>query len=242
MDRRKITVGSSFERLRQYGDGDYTHYRSIPGTITLEQPLFGFNRIKWLQRIEPVKYREASRKRISDREEVTLTVIQYYFDLLAGQTNLDISVQNLDNAERLYGITEAQHRIGRQSEIDLMQMKQTLLNAQSALTDAQISLEARMFQLRSFLGIDESVVLQAVVPSFIAERIPTLRYREVVELALQNNPFTQNIQKGCSKRRATSARPKPTGGTSTCSLRSACRERPTPSTGRTVRTTAATTR
>ncbi|MFR5871224.1 MAG: TolC family protein [Alistipes sp.] len=90
----KITVGSSFERLRQYGDGDYTHYRSIPGTITLEQPLFGFNRIKWLQRIEPVKYREASRKRISDREEVTLTVIQYYFDLLAGQTNLDISVQN----------------------------------------------------------------------------------------------------------------------------------------------------
>ena len=191
----KITVGSSFERLRQYGDGDYTHYRSIPGTITLEQPLFGFNRIKWLQRIEPVKYREASRKRISDREEVTLTVIQYYFDLLAGQTNLDISVQNLDNAERLYGITEAQHRIGRQSEIDLMQMKQTLLNAQSALTDAQISLEARMFQLRSFLGIDESVVLQAVVPSFIAERIPTLRYREVVELALQNNPFTQNIQK-----------------------------------------------
>ena len=135
-------------------------------------------------------------------------MIQYYFDLLAGQTNLDISVQNLDNAERLYGITEAQHRIGRQSEIDLMQMKQTLLNAQSALTDAQISLEARMFQLRSFLGIDESVVLQAVVPSFIAERIPTLRYREVVELALQNNPFTQNIQKGCSKRRATSARPK----------------------------------
>lgn len=126
---------------------------------------------------------------------MTLTVIQYYFDLLAGQTNLDISVQNLDNAERLYGITEAQHRIGRQSEIDLMQMKQTLLNAQSALTDAQISLEARMFQLRSFLGIDESVVLQAVVPSFIAERIPTLRYREVVELALQNNPFTQNIQK-----------------------------------------------
>lgn len=191
----KITVGSSFERLHQYGDGDYTNYRSIPGTITLEQPLFGFNRVRWLQRIEPVRYKEASQKCVSDQEEVTLTTIQYYFDLLAGQTNLDISVQNLNNAERLYGITEAQYRIGRQSEIDLMQMKSTLLSAQSALTDAQISLEARMFQLRSFLGLDGNIALQAVVPQFITERIPTLHYREVVELALQNNSFTQNIQK-----------------------------------------------
>lgn len=151
-------------------------------------------------------------------------------------------MQNLDNAERLYGITEAQHRIGRQSEIDLMQMKQTLLNAQSALTDAQISLEARMFQLRSFLGIDESVVLQAVVPSFIAERIPTLRYREVVELALQNNPFTQNIQKRMLEASRNVSQAKADRWNVNLFASFGLSERPTPSTGRTVRTTAATTR
>lgn len=191
----RITVESSFERLRQSGSNASTNYKAVPGAITLDQPLFGFNRIRWLRRIEPVKYREAVQKLVSDGEEVALTVIQYYFDLLLGQTNLDICEQNLANADRLYKIAEARRHTGQLSEMDLLQMKSSQLTAEASLTDARISLEARMFRLRSFLGFDEDVVLEPVIPEFIAGEIPTLSYREVIELAQRNNSFTQGVRR-----------------------------------------------
>ena len=112
-----------------------------------------------------------------------------------GRTNLDIAEQNLRNAERLYRISEAEHRIGRLSEIDLMRMRSSLLSAEAAQSEAAISLESRMFTLRSLLGIDEGKILQAELPKFITEQIFSLSYREVIDLAHQNHPFFQNIQR-----------------------------------------------
>ena len=191
----KLSLESSVERLHQYGDKSSTRYKSIPGAITLEQPVFGFNRVKWLQRIEPVKYKEAQQQLITDREEVTLMVIQYYFDLLIGQANLEIAEQNRANAERLYTIAEARRRIGQMSEVELMQMKNSLLQAQASLADVRMSLDSRMFQLRSYLGLGEDIVIEPVIPEFLTDNIPVLNYAEVLELAHANNSFTQNIQR-----------------------------------------------
>lgn len=190
----RLTLESSVERLRQNGKGSSTSYKSIPGAVTLEQPILGFNRVRWLQKIEPVKYREARQKLASSLEDVSLTVIQYYFELLIGQISLDISVQNRNNADRLYKIAEARHQRGQLSEVELMQMKNTLLKAEAALTDALTSLDARMFQLRSFLAIGQGIVLEPVIPEWEME-VPSLGYAEVLELALDNNSFTQNIQR-----------------------------------------------
>ena len=191
----KLTLESSMERLHQYGDKSSTRYKTIPGAITLEQPLFGFRRVRWLQQIEPVKYQEARQKLISDREEVTLTVIEYYFNLLIGQINLEIAEQNQANAQRLYTVAEARRRIGQMSEVELQQMKTSLLNAESSLMDVRTSLDSRMFQLRSYLGLGEDLIIEPEIPAFLADEIPQLHYSEVLELALENNSFTQNIQR-----------------------------------------------
>lgn len=190
-----ITVESSLERLRQNGQNSSTHYKSIPARISLEQPIFGFNRVKWLQRIEPVKHMEAKKKLVSGNEEVALTTIEYYFNLLLGRINLDMAVQNRDNAEKLYTISEAKYNIGQLSEVDLLQMKTSLLKAESTLTDARASLNARMFQLRSFLGFNEEITLEPTIPQFITDYVPRLSYPVVLAMALENNSFTQNIRK-----------------------------------------------
>ncbi|WP_295935385.1 TolC family protein [uncultured Alistipes sp.] len=191
----KVTVESSLERLRQNGANAATRYRTMPAAITLEQPLFGFNRVKWLKRIEPVKYEEARKKLVSDSEDVALTVIEYYFNLLLGQVNLEIAQQNYQNAGKLYTIAEARRKIGQLSEIELLQMRTSLLNAESALTSARSSLNYRMFQLRSFLGYGEEVVLEPSIPGFLTEQIPYLAYDQVLAMALQNNAFTHNVQR-----------------------------------------------
>jgi len=191
----KLTIESSLERLRQNGQNSSTHYKSVPAKLSFEQPIFGFNRVKWLQQIEPVKYSEAQQKLVSDHEEIALTAIEYYFNLLLGRINLDMAEQNRNNAERLYIIAEARHKIGQLSKVDLLQMKASSLKAESSLTDARASFNSRMFQLRSFLGIGEGVVLEPVVPEFITPNMPQLSYPTVLSMALENNAFTQKIRK-----------------------------------------------
>ncbi|GAB6119427.1 TolC family protein [Dysgonomonas termitidis] len=190
-----LSVESSFERLQQYGEGGSTRYMGIPASVTLEQPIFGFNRVKWLQRIEPVKYKEAQQKLIGDMEEVSNTAIQYYFNLLLGQINMEIAEQNLKNSEKLYTIAEAKRKIGQISENDLLQLKVSLLKAESYLTDAQASLNARMFQLRSFLNYGEYLILKPIIPESLADKLPVLSYAQVIALARENNSFTRNVQK-----------------------------------------------
>jgi outer membrane protein TolC len=190
-----LTIESSLERLRQNGQNASTHYKSLPARLTIEQPVFGFNRVKWLQRIEPVKYLEAQQKLLSDHEEIALTAIEYYFNLLLGRINLDMAQQNRSNAGRLYVISEARHRKGQLSKVDLLQMEASLFKAEASLTNARASFDSRMFQLRSFLGIGEAVVLEPVVPEFISGDIPRLSYPAVLSMALEKNAFTQNIRK-----------------------------------------------
>ncbi|MFG5856977.1 TolC family protein [Dysgonomonas sp. Shenzhen-Wh21] len=118
-----LSVESSFQRLEQYGGNGSTRYMAIPGSITLQQPIFGFNRVKWLQKIEPVKYQGAKQQLVADMEDVSNTAIQYYFNLLLGQINMEIAQQNLKNTEKLYTIAEARRKIGQISENDLLQLK-----------------------------------------------------------------------------------------------------------------------
>lgn len=191
----KISIESSMQRLEQYGDNPFSRYKSIPGAITLEQPIFGFNRVGWMRKIEPIKRKESEQKLVADIEEIAHTVVKYYFDLLLGSVNLDIATQNLENSQKVYSIAEARRKMGQISENELLQLKVALLNAEAALTSAQLSLNARMLQLRSFLGYSENIVLEAVVPDFITDDVPMLDYSRVLAEAQANNSFTQNVQR-----------------------------------------------
>lgn len=190
-----ISVESSLQRLQQYGDNGTTRFMAIPASITLEQPIFGFNRVKWLQKIEPVKYDEARQKLVADMENVSNEAIRYYFNLLLGQINLEIAMQNLKNSEKLYTIAEAKRKIGQISENDLLQLKVSLLKSESYMTEAQASFDSRMFQLRSYLGYGENVFIKPIIPDMFSETLPELSYPDVISMAHQNNAFTQTARR-----------------------------------------------
>jgi len=175
------------------GEGAYNEYMSIPVGITLTQPIFGVNDQKWKRRIEPVRYKEAKAAYIESVEEVTLAAIAYFFNLLQAKENLTISNQNLENANKLYDIAVAKRKIGHISENELMQLELSALQAKGLVTEAQSTLNARMFQLRSFLGLSEQDIIEPVIP----ELAPSFRmsYGEVLEKAHENNSFAQNIMR-----------------------------------------------
>jgi outer membrane protein TolC len=189
----RISLNSSLDFTRQLGRGAYSEYMSVPIGITLMQPVFGVNHQKWKRRIEPLRYREAQAAYIERTEDVTITTIAYYFNLLHARENLNIAFQNLENAGKLYEVAVARRKIGYISESELMQLELAALQAKGVVTEAQSNLNACLFQLQSFLALSEEEVIEPVVP----ESVPAYRmeYRKVLEKALENNSFARNIRR-----------------------------------------------
>ena len=76
-----LSLNTSLDFYRQLGTGSFNRYMSLPVALTLTQPIFGVNHIRWNIKIEPVKYEAAKAEFLSATDNVALTAIQYYFSL-----------------------------------------------------------------------------------------------------------------------------------------------------------------
>ena len=188
-----LSLNTSLEYLKQLDGNKRSNYMSIPVALTLNQPIFGVNKIKWNRRIEPVRYKEAKAAFLSATENVTINTINIFFDLLLAKANVNISEQNLANANKLYEVAKAKRKMGQISENDLLQLKLNVLNAKSSLTDNQSSYKSVMFKLRTFLSLDDNQELEPVLP----DTIPAMKlsYNDVLDKAISNNSFALNIQR-----------------------------------------------
>lgn len=166
---------------------------SVPVALTLSQPIFGVNHIKWNRRIEPVRYEEAKARFMSATEQVAMSTINYFFNLLMSKENLLIARQNLTNANKLYEVAKAKRSMGQISENDLLQLELNKLNAVSSLTNCESQFKSDMFKLRSFLSLEENVDLEPVIPSDIPKAV--VGYDDVLDKALANNSFAKNIRR-----------------------------------------------
>lgn len=189
----KLSLNSSLDFFRQLGGGGNRHFMSVPIGLELTQPIFGVNNLKWNRRIEPVRYAEAKAAFISATEDVTIKTISYFFQLLLAKEVLGTARQNQLNAERLYEVAGAKRKMGQISENELLQLKLSALNAKAAVTDANSNLNAKMFQLRAFLGMEEDITLQPVLP----QSVPDMRmmYKMVLDKSLERNSFAQSIRR-----------------------------------------------
>ena len=188
-----LSLTTSLDYLRQLSGGGSDRFMSVPVALTLNQPIFGTNHTKWNRRIEPVRYDEAKAAFMSATEEVAMKAVNYFFSLLMAKENLGTARQNMANAEKLHTVAVAKRQMGQISENDLLQLELNLLTARSTLTNTESDYKSAMFQLRSFLGMDESVELVPLLP----ERIPQadVEYGDVLERALERNSFARNIRR-----------------------------------------------
>ena len=121
-----------------------------------------------------------------------MRAITYYFNLLLAKENLGTAKQN-QTSDHLYEVALAKRKMGQISENELLQLKLSALNAKAALTEAESDLNAKMFQLRAFLGVGEDEVLNPVLPEAVDG--PRMEYNQVLNKALERNSFAQNIRR-----------------------------------------------
>lgn len=189
----KLSLTTSLSYIKQLNGSKQEQYMNVPLSLTFTQPIFGVNSLKWQRRIAPVRYREAKADFLSATEELTRKALTYFFELLLAREQLNIAHQNLENSEKLYKIAEAKRSIGQISENDRLQLRLSMLKARAALTDSESELNAKMFQLRAFLGLSEQEEIEPVLPESVPD--VEIRYADALEKALQNNSFAQNIHR-----------------------------------------------
>ncbi|NLD64284.1 MAG: TolC family protein [Bacteroidales bacterium] len=174
-----LTYEKNFET-----DGE--RYITSPLNVRLTQPLFRYNELKWQKKIEPLRYEEARKTYLRDIENVHMMAVQYFFNLALAQINREIAETNMQNADTLYQIALGRYNLGTIAEDELLQMELSYLNAGTAINESEMNLRDRELKLRSFLGFNQTVRLELLIPN----EIPDLQVdvSEVLKLAEENNP------------------------------------------------------
>lgn len=174
-----ITHEVDFER-------DSYKYITSPLNIVLTQPLFRYNELKWQKKIEPLKYEEARKTYLREVENVRIMAVQNFFSLALAQINREIAETNMQNADTLYQIAKGRYNLGTIAEDELLQMELSYLNAGTAINESEINLRDREIRLRSFLGFNQNVRLELLIPSYVPDI--EVEVAEVLRLAEENNP------------------------------------------------------
>jgi outer membrane protein len=191
-----LSLQSTLNHLYDFTSGAKVprQYNITPVSINISQPIRQYSTLRWQRKIEPLKYDAAKKTYLNSMEDVHVSAVQSFFALALAQINVQIAQLNLSNADTLYNqISKGRYTLGTIAEDDLLQMELQYLNAVTAQKQAEMNLRDREIRLRSFLGFNETVRLELILPA----EIPALQVdpKEVEDLAIANNPdiLTQQI-------------------------------------------------
>jgi len=181
-----IALNSDFTMFNDIENSANKKYITTPLSISLTQPLFRYNPLKWQKKTEPLKYQTAKQTFLSNIEDVHTRAVSNFFSLALAQINKQIAEMNYFNADTLYRIANGRYELGTIAEDELLQMKLSWLNAETSRKQADMNLRDREIRLRSFLGFSDQVRLELIIPT----EIPDLQVntQEVYDLAMANNP------------------------------------------------------
>ncbi|MDR1898273.1 MAG: TolC family protein [Prevotellaceae bacterium] len=181
-----LSLTSDIRRLDLFGLNNGYSYQTNPVSITYSQTLFGYNSLKWAKRTEPLRYEIAKKNYVTTLELVAYNAVARFFALANAQSNLDIARTNYANADTLYTFAEGRYKIGRITESEMLQWEVKKLNEETNLLNAQLNLEDYVQELRAYLGITDSIVIEAV----LSHSVPQLKIdaEKALEQAFLNNP------------------------------------------------------
>jgi outer membrane protein TolC len=189
----RVFVTSQLQRNDNFNETPPTTYLAYPITIGIYQPINGYNELKWDRKIEPMKFEEAKLKYINSMEGVSGRAVDYFFDLSLAQINLEIALKNQANTDTLYQIAKGRYQLGTIGEDELLQMEYRFLIAGKDLNEANIDLALRKSRLRSYLGFNNKVSLELILPREIPDM--ELDFGRTLAEAKANNPEILEMQR-----------------------------------------------
>lgn len=166
----RVFVNTGIRRIDIFDPaGNTVSFFSNPISFGFEQPLWGFNDLKWEQAIAPLRYQEAELQYSEDMEAIARDAVRLFFDVYIAGISLAAAEKDKLNADTLYTIAQGRYSVGKIAETELLQIEIAQLNADAALATATLDLQTSTENLRNFLGIRESVTFTLAPPTDIPD-------------------------------------------------------------------------
>ncbi|MDO9614743.1 MAG: TolC family protein [Bacteroidota bacterium] len=181
-----LFLSSELGMVKNFGGDKNTLYHANPVSIGYSQSLNGYNALRWLSKIEPVKYEKAKKEFVQSQETLAMKSTAMFFDLVEAQIQLKIAENNQSNADTLYKIGKGRFQVGTVTQDELLNLELNQLNATQSLNKAKLEVERSQSGLNSYLMMDKQTRINCIVPS----EIPALQIRadDALDMALKNNP------------------------------------------------------
>lgn len=185
-----ISLQSYLYRLDQFSY-DNKLYNSRPIRLKYTQPLFAFNRLKWLKKTEPLKYDIAKRKYLESMESVGSSVITLFFNVLSAQSELRQAQSNLDDRKALYEMARKRFELGTITKSELLQLELSVLNAEVTLNKQKIAAGNELFALTSYLRLPTDIDITLLPPPSMPYIV--LSQPDVVQRAVDNSTHSLEL-------------------------------------------------
>ncbi|MFH5832530.1 TolC family protein [Halalkalibaculum sp. DA384] len=181
----RLSVSSGVTRLGIFEDENTYLWQSTPLVVGFQQPIFGFNNLRWRTRLEPLQYEIAQKEYIENMEGLAVTVSQRFFDVMLAQINLENAEFNVARNDSIYQISQGRYNVGSIAENELLQSELALRNAEAELTRSRLEYERSLNDFKIILGYPTSVELNVTPP----EELPELdiSVEEAKQMAIENN-------------------------------------------------------
>lgn len=166
----RIFALTNIERIDIFRTGDkpgFVSYLSTPISFGFEQPIFGFNRLKWERRTEPLRFEESKKRYSEQLAGNAYRATELFFEVLMAQFNLEAARKDKIDADTLLVISRGRFEVGRIALDELLQIELSAMNAEAAIAQHSLTMQTQTERLRDFLGIRSAVVFQLITPSDI---------------------------------------------------------------------------
>lgn len=188
-----LSINTNLQRLDILGENNKHTYKSNPITISYQQSIFGYNSLKWDKKIEPLRFEEAKKEYVEILELVSVRAITKFFNLARSHSNLQIARTNFANADTLYTFAKGRYNIGTITENEMLQLEINRLTEESNMLNAQVEVDNYMEDLRSYLGITESKIIETEINHYISDIY--IDAGQALDKALANSPDIVNMER-----------------------------------------------
>ncbi len=180
-----VSLSSGVTRLGIFNGEDSYFWQSTPLVVSIEQPIFQFNSLKWQNKTEPLQYQIAKKEFIESMEGLAIQVTRAFFDVYLAKANVENAKFNVSRNDSIYTISQGRYRLGTIAENDLLQTELALKNAKAALVRSRIEYERSLNNLKILLGYSTGIEFTIKVPKNLPEI--SVNVQKAKQLALENN-------------------------------------------------------
>src|SRR5258706_1528267 len=100
-------------------------------------------------------------------EQIGRDAVNFFFNVMQAQVNLQIAKYNLANNDTIYKIEQGRYNIGTTSEDKLLQVELQLLRSRSDVGQANLDLQTNSLDLRTYIGLRNGEKFTLVLPDLI---------------------------------------------------------------------------